>query len=103
MSPLVFIIVMEYFNRQLHKMQRDPNFNHHAKCEKLHITNLTFTDDVLMFAREDYRSLELMMKALNEFSMSIGLIVNPRKCRIYFGGVDENTKDDIKKMTTFME
>lgn len=27
--------------------------------------------------------------------------MNPRKCRVYFGGVDENAKDKIKRMTNF--
>lgn len=30
-SPLLFIIVMEYLHRAMMKMQRNPNFNHHSK------------------------------------------------------------------------
>ncbi|CAK8536554.1 unnamed protein product [Lathyrus sativus] len=53
LSPMLFVLIMEYMNRMLVKMQRDPNFNYHAKCEKLKITNLTFADDVLLFCRGD--------------------------------------------------
>lgn len=103
MSPLLFVIIMEYLNKLLHKMQKDPNFNHYAKCEKLSVTNLAFVDDSLMFSRGYLTSVELMMKSLKAFSMSTGLIVNPRKCRIYFGIVYDNTNKAIKRMTTFME
>lgn len=32
-SPLLFVIVMEYLNRGLKKVQENPDFNYHAKCE----------------------------------------------------------------------
>lgn len=34
-----------------------------------------------------------MMYAFNNFFMSTGLKVNPGKCRIYFGGVEDSTKE----------
>ncbi|CAK8578493.1 unnamed protein product [Lathyrus sativus] len=37
LSPMLFVLMMEYMNRLLMKMQKDPNFNYHAKCEKLQI------------------------------------------------------------------
>lgn len=86
LSPVLFVIIMEYLNRLLHKMQRNPDFNHHSKCEKLNITNLAFADDVLLFARGDCRSVEMLMQTLNTFSETAGLVVNPSKCNIYFVG-----------------
>lgn len=103
MSPLLFVIIMVYLNIFLNKMQKDPNFNHHTKYEKLSLTNLAFADDVLMFSRGDLAFVELMVKALKVFSMSNGHIINPSKCRVYFGGVGDITKHAIKRMTTFIE
>lgn len=34
-SPLLFVIIMECLNMLLFKMQKNPDFNHHAKCERL--------------------------------------------------------------------
>ena len=51
MSPMLFVIIMEYMHRTLVKMQQNPDFNHHSKCEKIGLTNLTFADDVLLFYR----------------------------------------------------
>ncbi|CAK8544756.1 unnamed protein product [Lathyrus sativus] len=92
---------MEYLNRLLSKMQHNHNFNHHAKCEKVKITNLDFADDVLLFAMADCKSVELMMEALDLFSKSTVLIVNPRKCKVYFGGVDDDIRNQIISLIGF--
>lgn len=102
-SPLLFVVMMEYLNRLLVKLQLDPNFNHHAKCEKLGITHLTFADDVLLFCRGDVMSLEMMLHVINKFSATTGLVVNPNKCRIYFGGVDGTTKNKIQQISSYEE
>ncbi|CAK8535453.1 unnamed protein product [Lathyrus sativus] len=68
LSPILFVLIMEYMNRLLIKMQRDPNFNYHAKCEKLKITNLTFADDILLLCRgknligNDFRNLSTVLQ-----------------------------------------
>src|SRR3954465_1386256 len=46
LSPLLFVIIMEYMNIIMQKMQSDPGFKHHAKCKKLKLTNLIFANDV---------------------------------------------------------
>lgn len=44
-----------------------------------------------------------MIDTLNKFSRSTRLRVNAGKCYIYFGVVEENTKDEIMKITSFKE
>ncbi|CAK8578548.1 unnamed protein product [Lathyrus sativus] len=102
-SPYLFVIVMEYLNRVLCRMQQNPDFNHHVKCEKLSITHLTFADDILLFSRGDTRSVEIMMEAICNFTKATGLMLNATKSRIYFGGVEENVKDAILQKTLFVE
>lgn len=68
-------------------MQKNMNFYHHAKSEKLSLTNLVFSDDVLLFSRGDTKFVELMMEILHTFSKFTGLGVNPRKCRLYLEGL----------------
>ncbi|CAK8572760.1 unnamed protein product [Lathyrus sativus] len=102
-SLFLFVILMEYMHRSLTKMQKNANFNHHAKCESLNLTNLTFADDALLFCRGDSISVGLMMKAFNIFSDSTDLVVNYSKCKIFFGGIDDNSKESIKTMSSFQE
>ncbi|GAU38712.1 hypothetical protein TSUD_396400 [Trifolium subterraneum] len=102
-SPLLFFIMMEYLNRCFQKLQKNHNFNFHAKCEKLSLTNLCFADDILLFSRGDAGSVSLMLETFEKFSKSTGLKVNPSKCCIFFGGVDQCTLDDIKRITRFEE
>ncbi|XP_058757586.1 uncharacterized protein LOC131630858 [Vicia villosa] len=102
-SPLLFVVMMEYLNRLFVKMQKNSNFNHHAKCEKFGITHLTFADDVLMFCRGDVKFVDMMMMVLHTFADTIGLVVNPRKCKVFFGGVDLETRNKIKELTTYEE
>lgn len=86
-SPLLFVIIMEYMHRIMMKMQLDPNFNHHTRCEKLSFTNLQFADDVLLLCRGDPISVEVMMEAFKKFTDTTGLKVNSAKCRMYFEGM----------------
>ncbi|CAI8603905.1 unnamed protein product [Vicia faba] len=67
------------------------------------LTNSVFTDDILMFSREDLGSVDLMMQAFNKFANSTGVCINPNKSRIYFGAVDKDTKESICTLTTYIE
>jgi hypothetical protein len=102
-SPLLFVIMMEYLNTCFQKLQKNHNFNFHAKCEKLSLTNLCFADDILLFSRGDAGSVSIMMETFEKFSKSTGLKVKPSKCCIFFGDVDQCTHDDIKRITHFEE
>ncbi|WJX68825.1 hypothetical protein P8452_53158 [Trifolium repens] len=86
-SPLLFVIVMEYLHRILQQLTKIPDINFHSKCENLYIINLRF--------------VELVMAKLHAFSTSTGLVVNPSKCKVYYGGVDDTTKRNIREATSF--
>lgn len=103
MSPLLFIIIMEYLHTILHKLKHVLDFNYHSKCENLHIINLSFTYDLLLFARGDPTSVNLLMQAYNDFSSSTGLVVNPAKCKVYYGRVEQMAKEEIQAITYFKE
>ncbi|XP_058753378.1 uncharacterized protein LOC131626575 [Vicia villosa] len=59
--------------------------------------------DVLIFSKGDVASIDAVLKVLQQFSSSTGLIVNPSKCKLYFGGVDYDTRNGIKMLTAFQE
>lgn len=102
-SPLLFVLVMEYLYRLLQGLKSIPDFNFHARCEKLSIVNLSFADDLLLFSRGDVMSVKLVMELFSKFSRSTGLRVNPAKCQAYFGVVASEEKRNIQNITSFSE
>ncbi|XP_058755421.1 uncharacterized protein LOC131628600 [Vicia villosa] len=100
-SPLLFVILMEYRNRTMVKMQKNKDFKHHNKCKKQAITHLYFADDVLLFRRGDVKSMERMFEAFKCFSGSTGLTVNHNKCMIFCGGMDNDVAVTIQDSTEF--
>lgn len=102
-SPLLFVVVMEYLHISIQKLRKVPDFSFHAKCEKLNIINISFADDLLLFAKGDRKSIELIMEKMSEFSKATWLYVNPTKCKAYFDGMNDNVKADIKEITFFVE
>lgn len=67
-SHLLFVVVMEYLHRSIQKLCKVHDFNFHAMCEKLEIINISFADDLLLFARGDIKSIELLIEKVIEFS-----------------------------------
>lgn len=43
------------------------------------------------------------MENFYEFSKAIGLVVNPQKCKVYDGGVCDQTKTEIHKIISYGE
>lgn len=84
-------------------MQLDHNFNFHAKREKLGLSNLTFADDIMLVCRGDTTSVDMFLSTVKYFSLSTGLIINPKKYKMFYGGVDDTIKDAIKEIIGFEE
>lgn len=102
-SPFLFVLVMEYMNRLLYKMQKMGGYKHHPKCKMMELTHLTFADDILIFTKGDKKAVETMIQTLQVFYDSTGLVMNPAKCNVYMGAVDGNTKQQILEITGFKE
>ena len=100
-SPLLFVIIMEYLYRVLRGLKQNHNFNFHPKCGKMRIINICFADDILLFARGDVESVKIVMQAVKTFSNAIGLYVSEQKSKVFFGGVEEMTKQEIQLATGF--
>ncbi|XP_060170724.1 uncharacterized protein LOC132601667 [Lycium barbarum] len=86
LSLFLFVITMEYLSRILQKLESNPDFNFHPRCEKMNLVQLGFADDLLLFCRGDLGFAQLLFQAFKLFSESSGLIANQSKSSIYFGG-----------------
>ncbi|CAH9079933.1 unnamed protein product, partial [Cuscuta epithymum] len=87
MSPLLFVLCLEYFSRLLTMRTKQGSFNFHPQCSSLGITHLAYADDLMLFSRGDTFSIRILVDALKEFGDVSGLRVNHDKSNIFVGGV----------------
>ncbi|KAF3662756.1 hypothetical protein FXO38_10995 [Capsicum annuum] len=97
MSPFLFAIVIKYLSRSLKELEQQRDFNNHPLCKKLHLTHLSFADDLLLFARGDINSVKLLHEKFITFTEASGLQVNHAKSVVYFGGVTDEVKVQIQQ------
>lgn len=94
MSPYLFVLAMEYLQRELYVLQ-EPRFKYHPRCKKFGVMHIWFTNDLLMFCKVDVGSIQLLQGAFNRFSMVSGLQANNEKSSLYITGVKPDTKQTI--------
>ncbi|XP_058734321.1 uncharacterized protein LOC131606051 [Vicia villosa] len=64
-SPLLFVLVIEYMHRCLKNLEQRTEFKYHPRCKKLGITNVSFADDVMLFTRGDKSSVHLILQEIS--------------------------------------
>ena len=76
LSPLLFVLSMDYLSRLLKKISQNNHFKFHPNCKNLGLCHLMFADDLLLFSKADPATLQLMIGALEEFHTTAGLRAN---------------------------
>lgn len=101
-SPLLFVLGMEYFSRLMKGVADNPNFSYHPKCKRMKINHLSFADDLTIFCKADLDSTILVRQAIEEFGNTSGLRTNPSKCQLFMAGVQPNLQQEVVKQLKFM-
>ncbi|KAK4389933.1 Retrovirus-related Pol polyprotein from type-1 retrotransposable element R2 [Sesamum angolense] len=96
MSPVLFILCMEFFSRLIKMNTSNSDFNFHPKCEKLKITHLLFADDLMLFSRRDLPSIHILMECLQEFRDVSSLAVNTSKSSIFTAGIQNDVLPGLR-------
>ncbi|XP_030494721.2 uncharacterized protein LOC115710496 [Cannabis sativa] len=86
-SPLLFVLVMEYLTRRLHHGALDNKFSYHLMCRSLKIISLYFADDLIIFCKGDAQSTQVIKSIFDYFSAFSGLKANLEKSLCSFRGV----------------
>jgi len=86
LSPLLFVLSMDYLSRLLKVTIGDPRFKFHPNYKSLGLTHLMFADDLILFCKADPHTLKLLMEALASFHNTAGLKANLHKSQIVIGG-----------------
>ncbi|XP_062089477.1 uncharacterized protein LOC133796012 [Humulus lupulus] len=71
------------------------DFRFHPLCKKLNLVNLCFADDLILFCKGSFRSVQILHASFRKFSQDSGLTVNLSKSHIYFGGFHSDEKRRI--------
>lgn len=102
MSPYLFTMVMELFTlilkRQIGNVEE---FQYHWGCDELQLTHLCFADDLILFCHGDSQSVEVLKRALDEFSSVSGLFPSMDKCTTFFGHVSRSVQEEITNIMPF--
>ncbi|XP_062085660.1 uncharacterized protein LOC133791760 [Humulus lupulus] len=101
MSPLLFVIGMEYLSRILAKVAKQPDFQYHPRCGSLQLTHMCFADDLLLFSKGDFKAAYLLLRGFQLFSETFGLKANKTKSSIYGVGMQEEIWYQLTELTGF--
>ncbi|XP_062106102.1 uncharacterized protein LOC133817568 [Humulus lupulus] len=74
-SPLLFVLVMEYLTRLLNLATQHKEFRFHPMC--------------------NIRSIQILFDGFTKFSQNSGLTANLYKSQVYFGGISAEVKNNI--------
>ncbi|XP_062100790.1 uncharacterized protein LOC133806714 [Humulus lupulus] len=102
-SPLLFVLRMEYLTRILGRIGKHDEFQFHDRCGGLKLNHLCFADDVILFSKGDYKSIHLLLRGLKLFSDTSGLQANKNKYDIIFSGIKEDEMKRILEMSGFAQ
>ena len=90
MSPLLFVIGMEYSSRNLKAAGKVEDLKFQFRCSKLKLNHIVIADDLMLFCKGDMQSIQTLCQGVHHFSYSSGLEANYSKLGIYLTGVNDN-------------
>ena len=103
LSPLLFVLTMEYFSRMMIMVSSHPQFSFHANCKGLKLNHLIFATDVLIFCKAHPPTLKIIMQSWNEFHSCSGLRAYHTKSQLVFGGCLVALQSACTLITNFQE
>jgi len=103
LSPLLFVLTMEYLLRLFKRASTQPDFEFHPHCKKFDITHLMFADDLVIISKASPSSIQILMTAFQRFTECSGLQANLSKSQIVFGGASPSVKAECKAITGLNE
>ena len=89
-SPLIFVLVMDYLTRMLLFKAKLHPFRFHPLCKSLKLVNLCFADDLMIFCKGHIPIVKIIMEAIQVFSSATGLHANTQKSQVCMAGIPED-------------
>ncbi|XP_062089662.1 uncharacterized protein LOC133796198 [Humulus lupulus] len=89
---------MEYLSRLLQFGAMQPTFRFHPMCKSLKIINLCFADDLVIFCKANYGSVQIIKQMFDDFCNSSGMKANLSKSQVFFGGISAQDKTQLQEV-----
>ena len=86
LSPLLFVLIMDYFTRLMKITGDHPQFKFHPTCRQIKLNHLMFANDVINFSKAHLPTLQIIKNTLEKFYQVAGLKANQDKSQLVFGG-----------------
>lgn len=81
-SPLLFVICMEYLSRLFKYVSTLEGFKFYRSCRDLRLCHLCFADDFILFSEGDYFFVLTLLRGCETFLRASGLQANKAKSRV---------------------
>ncbi|KAK3204580.1 hypothetical protein Dsin_018626 [Dipteronia sinensis] len=103
MSPYLFVIAMEVLSKILTKHIADsPSFKFHWKCDKIKLTHLCFTNDLIILCHGSPFLALVLKAAIDEFSLLSSHLANQAKSNIFTSGLSSTTNQQLINLFSYM-
>lgn len=70
-------------------IRKQPHFEFHPRWKTLGLNHLCFVDDLVLFCKGDYRSVQMILQGLNLFTAITCLKASPAKSNVYGCGMSD--------------
>ncbi|XP_057250742.1 uncharacterized protein LOC130591438 [Beta vulgaris subsp. vulgaris] len=101
LSPLIFLICMEYFSRTMKIVGAKDDFQFHPRCTGIKLNHLCFADDIIMCCKGEFKSVLRMLQGFTHFSESSGLEANKQKSELFTVGLKQQEVQRLLNMSGF--
>ncbi|XP_019235900.1 PREDICTED: serine/threonine-protein phosphatase 7 long form homolog [Nicotiana attenuata] len=102
-SPLLFVICMDYLTKILKLVTQQEGFELHKKCLSIKLNHLYFADDVLLFCKGDFHLVMLMLRGLKNFSVASRLTTNAGKSNIFNVNMNLQHLENLCELTRYQK
>lgn len=100
-SPLMFVICMDYLTRIMRTLEDHPRFSFHPRCRHIKMSHMIFADDIILRCDGKFSAVYTMLQVVKLFSASSGLHISEYKSDFYTAGVDQDVINRIKSVSGF--
>lgn len=100
-SPLLFVVCMEYLSRIISYVSKQPDFKFFKGCKSLNLSHLCFVDGLILFYEGDYYSIFTLLRGFETFFATSGVVENREKTEIYTSNMDPEIQGRILSVSGY--